>query len=72
MLLLAIIVSGSGATRWSAAPPAAVASGRCLRRHDYFSQISCWTLKKKYLPIDPSIQCQFIPGHYNLYINISS
>jgi hypothetical protein len=43
MLLLAIIDSGSGATRWSAAPPAAVASGRCLRRHDYFSQISCWT-----------------------------
>jgi len=37
MLLLAIIVSGRGATRWSAAPSAAVASGCSRRRHDYFS-----------------------------------
>jgi len=37
MLLLAIIVSGGGATRWSAAPSAAVASGCSRRRHDYFS-----------------------------------
>jgi hypothetical protein len=37
MLLLAIIVSGRGATRWSAAPSAAVASGCGRRRHDYFS-----------------------------------